>query len=98
MFGRDHPAFFLLFKRAAAPSYAFRGHNKKFADIIIASNTIVLRRSLFGMCSVYNRLTQEQVDIDQVSDFQTSLAADARISYQAECYQWHRMYSRRVFE
>ena len=98
MLGRAHPALSLLFKRAAAPTYAFRCHSKQFANIIIASDTLVLRRSLLGMCSVYNRLSQGQVDIDTVSDFQSTLTANARISCQADIHKWHRLYNCRVIE
>ena len=95
--GIAHPAIVALFPMASPSRYSSRRHSKQFVDQIRAEDTLVLRRSLFGMCSVYNRLPQGYVNVDSVSEFQAMLVSDARVACQSGRVSWQHLFSCRPF-
>ena len=49
------------------------GHSRHILDPIAGCPHLYLRRSIFGLIRIYNRLPQETVDILDVSSFQSEL-------------------------
>ena len=53
-------------------------HNKQLHDSVGSNSPVLLKRSLFGLVHVYNRLTQEVVDARSVQIFQRMLQRTAK--------------------
>ena len=63
-------------------SYGFRNgisyHNKQLHDSVSSNSLVFLKRSLFGLVYIYNRLKQETVDANSVQLFQKHLLCIAK--------------------
>ena len=53
-------------------------HNKQLHDSVGSNSPVLLKRSLFGLVHVYNRLKQEVVDARSVQIFQRKLQCIAK--------------------
>lgn len=73
--GRAHPCFNALFPLA---SNYIRGHSKQLATHAGNFQQLLLKRSLFALAAVYNRLPQDVVDLDDISLFQGALTDFAK--------------------
>ena len=63
-------------------SYGFRNgisyHSKQLQDCVSSNSLVFLKRSLFGLVYIYNRLKQETVDANSVQVFQKRLLCIAK--------------------
>ena len=73
-----------------------RGHNRQlyghWEDI--KSHNALFYRSIFGMCDIYNNLSQQVVDCSSVSEFQVFLTRLARNRCEDGDAAWAASYSR----
>ena len=72
------PFYKLISRRACnLRSYGFHNgipfHDKQLQDDVGRSSPVILKRSLFGLVHVYNRLPQEVVNTTTLKQFQSKL-------------------------
>ena len=68
-------------------------HSRALHDPIEPTHPVMLKRSLFGLIAIYNRLPQELVEVESTQSFQRKLqrlARDAAVDGDAH---WHLMFS-----
>ena len=100
--GMSHPSFASLFPFApwrtgsvyAGGRPARPRHNKQLRNhhATIMNSEQLWRRSVFSMVFTYNRLPQDVVDLEDVSEFQTALTNHAKSLLQAGVPDWELEY------
>ena len=88
-----HPDILALFPMAPPNATRYNlcssnTHTKQLCDQVHASDLMVLRRSVFGLIQVYNRLEQDIVDCKTVTAFQSNLTHEARSRAQSGSMHW----------
>lgn len=90
-------ALFKPYGRGALTAYRFVSaevfHSFALHDPIEPTHPVMLKRSLFGLIAIYNRLPQELVEVESTQSFQRKLqrlARDAAVDGDAH---WHLMFS-----
>ena len=53
-------------------------HNRQLHDVVGMNSPIMMKRSLFGLVCVYNRLAQSDVNANSVKQFRRNLLSTAK--------------------
>ena len=70
-------------------------HNKQLHDWLGSDHTELLRRSPLGLARVYNKLPQDVVDADSVSNFQEKLQELVKQAAERREENWELLHSPR---
>ena len=72
--------------------HTFVGYSKKIYDPCFGCRTLYIRRSMFGLIPIYNRLPQDVVDLKDVSEFQSELQTLVKKAVNNDHPSWHNFF------